>query len=97
MESFTATELKQNSGKVLDTALQNPVSIMKHGRPVAVLSSEAEYQEFLKYRQVKQEVQAGFAQLDRGETSSRSMDEIFQEAQRQVEAEKKAAEKKNRA
>jgi prevent-host-death family protein len=89
MESFTATELKQNSGKVLDTALQNPVSIMKHGRAVAVLSSEAEYQEFLKYRQVKQEVQAGFTQIDRGESSSRSMDELFKEAQKQVVARRK--------
>jgi Trp operon repressor len=57
---------------------------MKHGRAVAVLSSEAEDQEFLKYRQVKEEVQAGFIQIDRGESSSRSMDELFKEAQKQV-------------
>lgn len=74
MRTFTATELKQNSGKVLDTALQIPVSILKHGRAVAVLSSEVEYQEFLKYRQVKREVEAGFAQIGGGESSYRSMD-----------------------
>ena len=78
MQIFTANDAKQKFGEVIDTALQEPVSITKHGRPSVVITSDAEYRELLalKYETLKSEVREGFASLDRGETSSRKIDEI---------------------
>ncbi|MEO0797288.1 MAG: type II toxin-antitoxin system Phd/YefM family antitoxin [Verrucomicrobiota bacterium] len=69
MQTFTANDAKQNFGQVMDNALQEPVSITKHGRPTVVITSESEYRELLKikYEHLKADVQAGFESLDRGE------------------------------
>ena len=90
MEQFTATELKQNSGKILDSALQAPVSILKHGRPVAVITSDREYQAYLNQREIQNQVQAGFSQIESGHFSTRSMDNLAAEARRRVEEKKKS-------
>lgn len=43
MKKFSAKEAKDEFGKLIDTALQEPVEIQKHGRSVAVLVSLDEY------------------------------------------------------
>lgn len=69
MQIFTANDAKQNFGQVMDSALQEPVSITKHGRPSVVITSDSEYRELLriKYDRLKADVQAGFEALERGE------------------------------
>lgn len=78
MEIFTSQDAKQNFGLLIDKALQEPVSITKHGRPSVIVTSDAEYQELLaiKYGRLKEEVLIGFSQLDDGEISERTNDEI---------------------
>ncbi|WP_143158734.1 type II toxin-antitoxin system Phd/YefM family antitoxin [Rubritalea squalenifaciens] len=86
METFTANEAKQHLGRVIDSALQHPVGITKHGRLTVVMTSEKEYQEFLEYKKVKEAVNEGFAQLDKGEISTRSMDDLALAAIARVKA-----------
>jgi prevent-host-death family protein len=78
MQIVTANDAKQNFGHVIDQALQEPVSITKHGRPSVVITSDVEYKELmeLKREHLKKEVHKGFESLDRGETSSRSAEQI---------------------
>jgi prevent-host-death family protein len=78
METYTANDAKQNLGKVIDTALREPVSITKHGRPAVIMTSDEEYQEYLafKYTKLKQAVTAGFEQMDQGLRSKLSVDQI---------------------
>jgi len=82
MKTFTANEAKQNLGHVLDTARTGPVTITKHGRPEFILTSKEDYDSLLglKYNHLKQEVQKGFDALDRGEFSTRTIQEIAGEA-----------------
>lgn len=82
MKTFTANETKQNFGQVLDSARTAPVTITKHGRPEFVLTSKEDYDsmEKLKYENLKREVTKGFDTLDRGEFSTRTFEEIAEEA-----------------
>lgn len=43
MKKFSAKQAKDEFGRLIDTALQEPVEIQKKGRPVAVLVSLDEY------------------------------------------------------
>ncbi|NUM88729.1 MAG: type II toxin-antitoxin system Phd/YefM family antitoxin [Bdellovibrionales bacterium] len=43
MKKFSAKEAKDEFGRLLDTARQEPVEIQKKGRPVAVVVSLEEY------------------------------------------------------
>lgn len=82
MKTFTANETKQNFGQVLDSARTAPVTITKHGRPEFVLTSKEDYDsmEKLKYENLKREVTKGFDALDRSEFSTRTFEEIAEEA-----------------
>lgn len=82
MKTFTANEAKQQLGRVLDSARTGPVTITKHGRPEFVLTSKDDYDSMaeLKYNHLKKEVQLGFDALDRGEYSTRTLEEIAAEA-----------------
>ena len=82
MKTFTANETKQNFGQVLDSARTAPVTITKHGRPEFVLISKEDYDTMaeLKYENLKREVALGFDALDRGEFSTRTFEEIAEEA-----------------
>jgi len=53
----------------MDTVQREPVSIEKHGRPVAVIMSMQEYKtiEKMKLEQLRAHLAEGEAQLDRGE------------------------------
>ncbi|MEM7792043.1 MAG: type II toxin-antitoxin system prevent-host-death family antitoxin [Verrucomicrobiota bacterium] len=86
MQEFPSTDAKDRWGIITDTALQEPVTITKHGRPTLVITSAREYEELqrIKYEALKSAVSEGFEQLDRGEVSSRSMDEIKAEARKAV-------------
>jgi prevent-host-death family protein len=44
MKNISAKEAKDNFGRLIDTALACPVIIEKHGRPVVVVLSIAEYE-----------------------------------------------------
>lgn len=82
MKTVTANTAKQQLGQVLDSARTGPVSITKHGRPAFVLTSKEDYDSLtkIKFEQFKREVQLGFDQLDRGEISTMTMEEIAAEA-----------------
>ena len=43
-----------------------------------------DFQEFLESKQLCEEVKKGFDQIDRGQFSTRSMDELFEEAMKRV-------------
>ena len=89
--NVTATDLKQRTGQVLDDAQREPIRIEKHGRVYGAVISrqDLEMLEGAKKLQVlKNSVQAGFSQIENGEYSTRSMDDLFQEAVRRVEARK---------
>lgn len=82
MKTFTANEAKQQLGRVLDIARSGPVCITKHGRPEFVLTSKEDYDSMnvMRYDHLKQEVSKGFDALDRGEFSTRTIEEIAAEA-----------------
>lgn len=82
MKTYTANDAKQSFGLVIDEALQEPVTITRHGRPVVVITSEKEYKEFIKLKEekLKAEVQKGFYALDNGDFSDRNALEIAEEA-----------------
>ena len=44
MKYFTAKDAKNQFGRLLDSARGEPVMVVKHGRPVAVLLSYEEYE-----------------------------------------------------
>jgi len=82
MTTISAIDAKQSFGKVMDEALQHPVSITKHGRPAVVMISNREYEEYRrsKAEQLREEVRKGFAQIENGEFSDITADEVAQRA-----------------
>lgn len=68
MENVAAKEAKNRFGELLDRAQRGPVTIEKHGRPVAVLLSAQDYQELesIKRERLKSELQMGIDDLDAG-------------------------------
>jgi prevent-host-death family protein len=86
MITFTANDAKQKFGEVIDAALQAPVSITKHNRRSVVVLSDAAYQSLAsaKHATLKAEVKAGFDQLDRGEVSTRTPNEIADDVRQRI-------------
>ncbi len=82
MKTVTANIAKQQLGQVLDSARTGPVSITKHGGPALVLTSKEDYDSLmqLKFEHLKREVQLGFDQLDRGQFSYKTFEQIAAEA-----------------
>jgi len=80
MQTFTANDAKQKFGELMDQALQEPVSITRHGRPSVVVTSDAEYRALLalKHANLKAEVIKGFEGIDRRK-KARTVDEIAKE------------------
>jgi prevent-host-death family protein len=66
MKAFTAKDAKNRFGELMDTVQREPVTIQKHGRPVAVVLSEVEYEK-MKLEHLRAMLAVGEAQLDRGE------------------------------
>lgn len=69
MRTMSANEAKRHFGELLDTARREPVSVEKHGRPVAVVMSAEDYDEIqqAKLERLRAEVDKGRQQLLRGE------------------------------
>jgi len=61
MRSIAALEAKNRFGALLDAAQREPVTIEKHGRPVAVLVSATDYEELqvMKLERLRAEIQKG--------------------------------------
>lgn len=69
MQTMSAHEAKARFGQLLDTARLEPVTIEKHGRPVAVVVSKQEYDETqaAKLDCLRAEVQQGVDAIERGD------------------------------
>lgn len=69
MNTVSAHEAKTRFGKLLDAAQSDPVTIEKHGRPVAVLVSMEEYDriEEMKLARLRAEVERGIDAIERGD------------------------------
>ena len=80
MEKYSATDAKREFGEVLMKSQAAPISITRNGKPMAVIMSAAQYQEF--------KLQALRAALLEGELSGDAgpldMAEIKLEARRQA-------------
>ena len=79
MQTFTANNAKQHLGSVINTAIHEPVTITRHGKPAVVVTSEADYQELLelKYEKLKSDIQSGVTSLDQGNISQRKSSDIL--------------------
>ena len=66
MKAVSAKDAKNRFGELMDTVQREPVSIEKHGRPVAVVLSEVAYEK-MKLEHLEAMLAVGEAQLDRGE------------------------------
>ncbi len=79
MINIAAREARANFGELMDTAQREPIAIEKHGRPVVVVMSVAEYEQ-MKLERLQAKITHGFDQLDRGEQSEKSVKDIFNNA-----------------
>ena len=79
MITMAAREAKNRFGHLMDQAQQEPVTIEKNGRPVAVVLSIKEYQhsEQLKLAKLQQDLDEGVAQADKGKLLDG--EDVFQE------------------
>ena len=78
MQNIAAREAKIHFGELLDNAQREPITIEKHGRPVAVILSAHEYKA-LKIERLRTELSVGEAQANRGEFVEQSVEEIIEE------------------
>ena len=69
MSTISANDAKARFGQLLDAAQREPVTIEKHGRPVAVVLSKVAYDEIeaLKLERLRTEVRIGLDALARGD------------------------------
>ena len=68
MQRMAAREAKVHFGALLDAAQREPVTIEKHGRPVAVMLSAEDYRDYeaLKLARLRGEIQLGLDDLESG-------------------------------
>ena len=85
MDTFAASEAKNQFGRLLDTAQREPVTITRKRRPVAVLLSKHEYDSIQKELQdARSEAETAF--LMRGNNGKRLRESIAQHASGNVVA-----------
>ena len=88
MKAIAAKEAKNNFGAMLDSVQREPIAIEKHGRAVAVVMSAEDYRQ-MKLEQLRAKLAVGKDQLDRGEFSKKTVEEMIAEAkQRRHEKQK---------
>jgi prevent-host-death family protein len=70
VRSIAALKAKNRFGELLDAAQREPVTIERHGRPVAVLISAQDYEEIeaLKLASLRAEIAKGLADIEAGRT-----------------------------
>jgi len=66
MKAISAKDAKNKFGELMDTVQREAVTIEKHGRPVAVVISEVEYEK-MKLEHLQALLAVGEAQLERGD------------------------------
>jgi len=90
MQEFASTEAKDKWGLITDTALREPVTITRHGRPSLIVTSVQDYRALqrLKYNQLKTDIQEGLDDLDQGRFSTKSVDDLIAEGRERLKAEK---------
>ncbi|WP_119423000.1 type II toxin-antitoxin system Phd/YefM family antitoxin [Desertibaculum subflavum] len=68
MRSMAAGDAKNRFGELLDSAQREPITIEKHGRPVAVVISAEDYKELegLKLARLRREIQKGLKAIGSG-------------------------------
>ncbi len=68
MQNISARDAKARFGRMLDAARREPVTIEKHGRPVAVVLSKEEFDELetIKLERFRTMVQEGIDDIARG-------------------------------
>ena len=84
MQNMSAHEAKARFGQMLDAAQQEPVTIEKHGRAVAVVVSKEEYDniEALKLERLRAEVQQGIDAIEGGHFTEYQVGELHKLADR---------------
>lgn len=77
MKVMPAQLAKNQFGELLMKVQREPVEISKHGKPVAIVISPEEYEQFtqLKLQSLKAILAESIAQADRGELHS--IDDVF--------------------
>lgn len=90
MQEFPSTEAKDKWGLISDTALREPVTITRHGRPSLVVTSVQDYQalQLLKFNQLKADIQEGLNDIEQGRFSSKSVDEIIAAGKKRLKTRK---------
>jgi len=85
MRTMAALEAKNRFGELLDAAQREPVTIEKHGRPVAVMVSAQDYQdlETLKLMSLRTEIRKGLDDIEAGRTVDG--DAAFQAVRKRLE------------
>jgi len=87
MKAIAAKEAKNNFGELMDNAQREPITIERHGRPVAVIMSSKEYDQ-IKLERLRAKLAIGKAQADRGEFVNQSLEEILAEFKEERNARK---------
>ena len=75
VKTLSAKDPKQRFGELMYTVQREPVSIEKHGRAVAVVLSEVEYEE-MKREHLRLVLAVGEAELDRGEFTDYILEKV---------------------
>jgi prevent-host-death family protein len=72
---------KDKWGLISDTALREPVTITRHGRPSLVVTSIQDYQALqrLKYSRLQADIEEGVGDLEQGRFSTKSVDDLIAE------------------
>ncbi len=85
MRTMAALEAENRFGELLDAAQREPVTIEKHGRPVAVMVSAQDYQdlETLKLMSLRTEIRKGLDDIEAGRTVDG--DAAFQAVRKRLE------------
>ncbi len=70
MRTMAALDAKNRFGELLDAAQREPVTIEKHGRPVAVMLSAQDYEDLqsLKLLTLRAEIRKGLDDIEAGRT-----------------------------
>ncbi len=93
MKEFAATDAKDNWGLISDTALREPVTITRHGRPTLIVTSVQDYQELqrMKYSQLKEDIREGLEDLKQGRFSTKTIDDLISEGKKRTKGAKRNA------
>ncbi len=85
MRTISSGDAKNRFGELLDTARREPVTIEKHGRPVAVMVSVEDYEqiEVMKLDALRAKVQRGLADAEGGRVTD--SEEVFADLDQMID------------